>query len=165
MLAENILDLNELWECTDKKTITNNIRQLLKNQGCQTFNEEWETLMEITGSSKYAVYAWLNCGRADVKIPFLKLCKIADEYNINVENLLKGEKIMFTRKFAVTKCVGDNEEILKYFAEDEKDKALAYGAEIAKENTEGVITCIRAMFDEDGNIKGREARVFEVWES
>lgn len=165
MLAENILDLNELWECADKKVITQNVRQLLKDRGCQTFKEEWETLMQITGSAKYAVYAWLNYGREDVKIPFLKLCRIAEYYNVETENLLKGEKNMFTRKFAVTKCVDNNEEILKYFGEDEKDHALAYGAEVAKTNTEGVITCIRAIFDEDGNMKGKEARVFQVWGS
>lgn len=70
---------------------------------------------------------------------------------------------MFEKKFAVTKTVGNDEKILKYFSEDEKAEALAYGAEVAKENTEGVITCIAARFDEDGNMKNGECEVFEVW--
>lgn len=70
---------------------------------------------------------------------------------------------MFEKKFAITKTVGNDEKILKYFGEDEKAAAMAYGAEVAKENTEGVIACIMARFDEDGNMKGSECEVFEVW--
>lgn len=70
---------------------------------------------------------------------------------------------MFEKKFAVTKTIGNDEEILKYFGEDEKAEALAYGEEIAKNNTEGVIACILAQFDKDGNKKNNECEVFEVW--
>ena len=72
---------------------------------------------------------------------------------------------MFERKFAVTRTVKNNEVILKFFGEDQKQEALAYGAEVAKTNEEGVIACIEARFDENGNMKNRECRVFEVWES
>ncbi len=71
---------------------------------------------------------------------------------------------MFEKKIAVTKSIGNDEKILKYFGEDEKSAALAYGAEVAKTNTDGVITCIMARFDENGNMKDGECEVFEVWD-
>lgn len=77
--------------------------------------------------------------------------------------LRDGGNEMFEKKFAVTKTVGNNEKILKYFGEDEKAAALAYGAEVAKENTDGVISCILTRFDENGNKKDGECEVFEVW--
>lgn len=70
---------------------------------------------------------------------------------------------MFEKKFAVTKIVDNDEKILKFFGEDEKTSALTYGAEVAKENTNGVISCILAWFDEGGNRKNGECEVFEVW--
>lgn len=75
--GKDILMLNELWGNTDSDTITNNVMQLLENNGCKSFKERWQKLSEITGSNKYAVHAWLNHGRSNVKIPFLKLCTIA----------------------------------------------------------------------------------------
>lgn len=83
--------------------------------------------------------------------------------NTDITKLLFGGKDMFEKKFAVTKTVGNDEKILKYFGEDEKAEALAYGANIAKENSEGVISCILARFDRDGNKKNNECEVFEVW--
>lgn len=71
---------------------------------------------------------------------------------------------MFEKRFAITKTVGNDEKILKFFGEDEKAAALAYGAEVAKKNTDGVITCILARFDKDDNKKNNECEVFEVWE-
>ncbi len=81
----------------------------------------------------------------------------------DITKLLFGGKDMFEKKFAVTKTVGNDEKILKYFREDEKSEALEYGANIAKENSDGVISCILAQFDEDGNKKNNECEVFEVW--
>lgn len=74
----------------------------------------------------------------------------------------KGEN-MFEKKFAITKTVGNDEKILKFFDEDERAAALAYGADVAKKNTEGVVTCILSRFDENGNMKDNECEVFEVW--
>lgn len=71
---------------------------------------------------------------------------------------------MFETKFAVTKTIGNKETFLKFFGEDEKEAAKKYGAEIAKTNTEGVITCLKAQFDEDNHMKDGKCEVFEVWE-
>lgn len=70
------------------------------------------------------------------------------------------------RKFAVTKVVGNREEVLKVF-DDDKQAALAYGAEVAKTNTEGVITCVKAPFADNGKmaVTGVNIEVFEVWDS
>lgn len=162
--AENILTLNELWERTSGEIIAENVKMLLFANGYKKSYEVWENLVKITGSNKHAVYAWLNRARTDVKIPFLKLCKIAEVYNIEIIKLLTGGNFMFEKKFAVTRTIGNNEEILKTFGENEKEAAIAYGAEVAKTNENGVIACIFASFDENGNMYNRECRIFEVWQ-
>lgn len=86
--AKDILMLNEMWKKAGSNTITDNIIRLLEENGLKTFSEKLEKLIEITGSSKHAVYAWLNHGRTDVKIPFLKLCTIAEFYGIDILRLL-----------------------------------------------------------------------------
>lgn len=161
--GKDILMLNELWNNTDSNTITNNVIRLLENNGCKSFSERWQKLSEITGSTKHAVYAWLNHGRSNVKIPFLKLCTIAEVYGIEVSKLLTGGNYHMKRKYAITRTVGNNEVVLKVFDENRKDEALAYGAEIAKSNTEGVISCVFALFNEDGKMNNHDVRVFEVW--
>ena len=70
---------------------------------------------------------------------------------------------MYQKKFAVTKVVGNDETILKFFKENEKEAAKAYGAEVAKNNSQGVISCILAWFDENNHIRNGECEVFEVW--
>ncbi len=162
--AKNILELNKLWNETDSNTIADNVEDILISCGYDTFAGRMEKLVTITNSSKHAVYAWLNHGRTNVKIPFLKLCMIADALNTDIIKLLSGGRDMFEKKFAVTKTVGNDEKILKYFGEDNKAAALAYGAEVAKKNTDGVISCILARFDENGNKKNGECEVFEVWD-
>lgn len=162
--AKNILELNKLWNDADSNTIADNVEDVLASCGYGTFASRMEKLVTITNSSKHAVYAWLNHGRTNVKIPFLKLCMIADALNTDITKLLSGGKDMFEKKFAVAKTVGNDEKILKYFGEDEKAAALAYGAEVAKDNTDGVISCILARFDESGNKKNGECEVFEVWD-
>lgn len=162
--AKNILELNQLWSEADSNTIADNVEDALVEDGCTSFSSRLDRLCEITNSNRHAVYAWINHGRTNVKIPFLKLCMIAEALNMNVKELLFGGKNMFEKKFAVTKTVGNDEKILKYFGEDEKEAALAYGAEVAKGNTDGVISCILARFDENGNKKNNECEVFEVWD-
>lgn len=70
---------------------------------------------------------------------------------------------MFEKKFAITRVVGDEREVLKLFGENEKDKAIAYGAEVAATNDKGIISCILAIFDEDNRIKDGGFRLFEAW--
>ena len=164
MNAKYILTLNDKWNCTDSNVIADNVEEIMRAEGYDTLNSRLDKLMDITNSTKHAAYAWFNRGRKNVKIPFLKLCAIAEAFNVDIEELLKGEKNMFEKKFAVTKTVGNNEVILKYFDENAKEEAKAYAAEVAKTNTEGVITCVLARFDADGHMKDGECEVFEVYE-
>ncbi|MGN0441628.1 MAG: hypothetical protein ACI4FO_02890 [Acutalibacteraceae bacterium] len=70
---------------------------------------------------------------------------------------------MSERKFAVTRVIGNDEVVLKLFGEDEKSAAIAYGAEIAKHNTSGVIACVQGVFDIERRKMSASSRVFEVW--
>ena len=90
--AKNILELNKLWDEADSNTIADNVEDLLISYGYNTFSDRMEKLVTITNSSKHAVYAWLNHGRTNVKIPFLKLCMIADALNTNIIKLLNEGK-------------------------------------------------------------------------
>ena len=71
---------------------------------------------------------------------------------------------MNTMRFAVTHIVGNEETIIKTFPEEEKQKAIEYGREIAKGNTSGIIACIKALFDENNNRADNKCWIFEVWE-
>ena len=161
--AKNILKLNKLWDEADSNTIADNVEQALTACGYDNYTDRMDKLVSITNSSNHAVYAWLNHGRKNIKIPFIKLCMIADALNTDINTLLLGGKYMFEKKFAILKIVGNDEKILKYFGEDDKATALAYGEEAAKKKTEGVISCVLAEFDENGNKKNGECEVFEVW--
>ena len=90
--TKNILELNKLWNEAGSNTIADNVEEMLENNGKTSYKAKIETLGEITNSSKHAVYAWLNHGRTNVKIPFLKLCMIADAFNISVIQLLSKNK-------------------------------------------------------------------------
>lgn len=68
------------------------------------------------------------------------------------------------KRFAITRVVGNDEKLLKSFDETCKEEALAYGAEVAKNNTEGAINCLLAPFTDDGKMIGNTVRVFEVWD-
>ena len=48
-----------------------------------------EKISEITGSKPDTVFAWFNRGRPNVKVPFLKLCKIADYLGSDVAEFFK----------------------------------------------------------------------------
>ena len=69
---------------------------------------------------------------------------------------------MNTIKFAVTHIVGNEETIIKTFPGEEKQKAIEYGIEIAKDNTSGVIACIKALFDDNNNRADNKCQVYEV---
>lgn len=53
---------------------------------------------------------------------------------------------MMHKQFAVTRVNGNRETVLKLFGENEKATAIAYGSNIAKENTSGIIACVQALF-------------------
>ena len=91
-LAARILSANKLWEQTSKATIAENVEQYLytKFPKCKTsYKVKMEKLQEISGSQKNTVYAWVNRSREDVKVPFLKLCKIAKALDVDIEDMLK----------------------------------------------------------------------------
>ena len=161
--GKDIILLNELWSNTDSNIIADNVEELLKINGYNSRYSCIVELSEITKSNEHTVYAWLNRGRTNVKIPFLKLCLIAEVYGIEVSKLLTGGNYHMKRKYAITRTVGNNEVVLKSFDENRKDEALAYGAEISKSNTEGVISCVFALFNDDGKMNNHDVRVFEVW--
>ena len=91
-LAARILSANKQWEQTSKATIAENVEQYLyaKFPECKTsYKVKMEKLQEISDSQKNTVYAWVNRSRVDVKVPFLKLCKIAKALDVDIEDMLK----------------------------------------------------------------------------
>ena len=91
-LAARILSANKQWEQTSKATIAENVEQYLyaKFPECKTsYKVKMEKLQEISGSQKNTVYAWVNRSREDVKVPFLKLCRIAKALDMDIEDMLK----------------------------------------------------------------------------
>lgn len=90
--ASEILSLNELWQKIDKSILVERLENILSQNGVSTFSKQWKTIMDITGSSKHAVYAWLNKGRNDVKIPFLKLCMIMANYDHDIRVFLMEDR-------------------------------------------------------------------------
>lgn len=154
------MELNKKWRETRGNVIADNVDTvLLACTSAETFDDKMKWLVNTTNSSKHAVYAWFNRGREDVKIPFLKLCMIADALNISIGILLK-EDFMSEKKFAVVDIVGDNIRVLKLFPASEKKEALAYCDEVQKENHDKAISCIRANFTPKGKILGNYVEFF-----
>ena len=92
--AYEYLMLNKQWEDTDKITIAENVEKYIneKIEDCTTWNIRVQKIAEITDSKTDTVYAWLNRGRTRVKVPFLKLCKIADYLKVDVSEFLKPKE-------------------------------------------------------------------------
>ena len=65
------------------------------------------------------------------------------------------------KKFAITKFVGEKEVVLKTF--DHKDEAVAYGSETAKNNPGSIISCVYALFNDEGKMNNRDLIIFEIW--
>lgn len=70
---------------------------------------------------------------------------------------------MYTKKFAIMNVIGNDEIILKTFAPEEKEQAIAYGKEVIKQDFTGVIVCAIIRVDENRNKVGNSAQVFRVW--
>lgn len=87
--ASEILYLSDKRDRTDSKVIAANLEIILSDNGYKRRDEQIEILAEITESSSHTCHAWLNAGRRDVKIPFIKLCKIADRFNIDIEKIME----------------------------------------------------------------------------
>ena len=87
--GKKVLELNEMWENADSNTIAENVKEFLAESGHDSFSARMKKLIEITGSSSHTVYAWMNRSRTNVKIPFLKLCMIAEALEKDVEEMLQ----------------------------------------------------------------------------
>lgn len=70
---------------------------------------------------------------------------------------------MYEKRFAITRTVGNDEVVLKHFGENKKEAAMTYGAEAAKDNTEGIISCILTMIDTKSGKMSSVCRVYNVW--
>ena len=89
--AAQILYLNQLWKEIDSDVLMNNIENILSLRGINSFAARMEVLAEITNSKQQTVYAWINRGRNDVKVPFIKLCMISEKLEVDIKELLQNE--------------------------------------------------------------------------
>lgn len=93
-IAKQILKYNKIWEESDKELLAENIERYLfaaYPECSQSFDIKLKKLEDITGSKRETVYAWLNRSRKNVKVPFIKLCAIADALSIDISDML-GQK-------------------------------------------------------------------------
>lgn len=67
------------------------------------------------------------------------------------------------KKFAIEFTHGDDETILELF--DTKEQAMAAGEQYRKQYTreQGLLSCILADFDENGNRIGNSYRFYDAW--
>ena len=162
--TEKIIELWDTYDQYDSATLALKVDGYLKEQGLDNFVKRTEFLTEVTGLSDQGVFAWFNKGRK-VKIPFVKLCKIALALNMEVEEILKGEKYMYEKKYLVTLVEGNNEKVLKAFAADEREQANAYGREEAvKKPDNSVVACYGAYVDKDYHIRAGRREIVEIWD-
>lgn len=91
-IASEILKYNSIWENTGKETIIANIEKYLYEkypQCSETYNSKMEKMVEISGSKKDSVYSWINKSRTKIKVPFLKLCRIANALDVDIGEMLE----------------------------------------------------------------------------
>lgn len=91
-IAKQILQYHKKYEELDKTILVENIEKYLsvKYPECsESFEHKMKKLEEITGAKRQAAYAWVNRGRKNIKIPFVKMCIIADALDIDIDKLLE----------------------------------------------------------------------------
>lgn len=90
--AKQVLQFNSQWESTNQSIIADNVEKYLYIKFPECLGN-WSTkvsvISEMTKSKKDTVYAWLNRGRENVKVPLLKLCMLAVEFDVSVEEFFK----------------------------------------------------------------------------
>ncbi len=88
-LARDYIEITELWENTDKGFVIDNLERLagyrIKGNNKTIKPDE---LARITNVTSHAVIAWFNRSRENVKIPLLKLCVLADYFNVDIRDFL-----------------------------------------------------------------------------
>lgn len=92
MIANDILMAEKMWNEIDSSALKENVKTLLGSKGYETYKSRLYILSEITGSSAYATEAWLNNSRKNVKIPFIKVCQIADYFQVDLYTLLEDNQ-------------------------------------------------------------------------
>lgn len=86
--AKEILELENKWQQMDSRSLIDNVRSILYCHNYVRYTDQYKVMMEITDSKKHTAEAWMNGGREDVKIPFLKLCKIVSYYGLDIDKVL-----------------------------------------------------------------------------
>lgn len=90
-LAERIIETNSLWERTNKSVIADNVERYLYAkypESQKSYKAKMEKMQEISGLKKDTVYAWVNRSREEAKVPFIKLCALAVDLGVDIEDML-----------------------------------------------------------------------------
>lgn len=93
-ITNEFLSLTGKWEKASPKTIAGNTEKQLtqKYPECRVHSVMYNKLSDMTGSSKHTVYAWFNQSRGNVKIPLVKLCMIAENLRVDVQDFLMEDE-------------------------------------------------------------------------
>lgn len=85
-----IIALDKKRENTDKETIVVNLKRLINERFP---GEDYSKVVaRLTDTpSMNTVYSWFNLSRENVKIPFLKLCKLLAELDASMEELFTNQ--------------------------------------------------------------------------
>lgn len=92
MTAKECLQLHEMWENASKETIAANVNALFgysstanpERHPASRFNRRTAILCALTNTKRYTVLGWFNKCRDEVKVPLLKLCVIADTFDVDI---------------------------------------------------------------------------------
>ena len=90
--AREIVELESKWDKMDSVSLVDNVRSIMHHGGCSKYNDYCQSMMDITDSSKHTVEAWMNNSRKNVKIPFLKVCKLLSHYDADIQKVLVDYK-------------------------------------------------------------------------
>ena len=160
-IEKKIIKLHTMWENTSSETISQNINRILtEDRKMARWADRMDYLAYITQVTKHAAYSWMNKGRKNVKVPFIKLCMIADKLNISIEELMKENNM---EKFCIDLIKGNTKKTLATF--DTKEEAFAAGEQFRKDNPNepGMYVCNAYQYDEDGNRYNARWRQFMEW--
>lgn len=89
-IAQEYLELTSMWNDAKSDTISANVERYFSRKYPESSGFA-SKLSEITGSSKHTVYAWFNKSRGNAKVPLTKLCMIAQDFEIDIIELLTEE--------------------------------------------------------------------------
>jgi len=160
-IEKKIIQLHQKWDDTPSFVIANNIdRILIEDRKIARWKDRMEYLAYLTSSTKHAAYSWMNNGRAKIKIPFIKLCVLADKLNMSVEKLMEDNTM---EKFCIDLIKGDTKKTLAEF--DTKDEAFAAGEKYRADHPDeqGSYVCNGYRYNADGNRWETSWRQYKKW--